>query len=301
MTRDYYIQKFKTMLRIRRLQPSTIETYVGCLAVYLEWCFSNQVIPEDVCDDALAQWLADTKSESLLRQRIGTIQNFYTHCLGIPYKLAHIPYPKRHDYKPDVLTRFEVEAIIGAIKNKKQKALVALQYYCALRVHETVKVKLTDFIKNYDTRLGCVVWDLKVRGKGGNDDIIPVQPEAIAYVEDYYNSLDNPPTEYLFEGQFRSYYSERSVQVIMKRVMAQLDIQKKGATHILRHSRATHLLQLGASTKHVQQLLRHRIIKTTERYLHLDKTDLRVAFTKCDRSFFSSVAELASAQKSLTA
>ena len=71
------------MLMIKRLQPNTIETYLGCLAVFLDWCFDNQVIPEDVCDDALAQWLAQTKSESLLRQRIGTIQNFYQFVLHI--------------------------------------------------------------------------------------------------------------------------------------------------------------------------------------------------------------------------
>lgn len=301
MTREYYLSKFKTMLMIRRLQPNTIETYMACLAVFLEWCFSNQVIPEDVCDDALAQWLAETKSESLLRQRIGTIQNFYTHCLGIPYKLAHIPYPKKHDYKPDILTRIEVETIVSAIKNKKQKAIISVQYYCAMRVHEVVKIKMTDFLKNYDARQGGFIWDLKIRGKGGSDDIIPVQPEAIFYIEDYYNSCDNPPTEYLFEGQFRSWYSERSVQIIMKRTMKQLGICKKGATHILRHSRATHLLQEGASVAHVQKLLRHKNIKTTQRYEHLDRNDLRVAFIKADKNFFSSVSQLPQFQKSLTA
>jgi len=78
----------------------------------------------------------------------------------------------------------------------------------------------------------------------------------------------------------------------MKRTMAKLGIKKKGATHILRHSRATHLLQEGASLKHVQQLLRHKSSKTTELYSHLVKHDLRIAFSKCDRNFFNSIEKL---------
>lgn len=280
------------MLKIRGLQPNTIHTYEGVLSVFLQFCFDGGIIPEDLSDDALGEWLAETKSESLLKQRIGTIQNFYQFVLGIPYKCANFPSPKKHYYKPDILTRFEVEAIFSSIKNKKQLALISLQYYCALRVHEVVKIKLSDFTKNYDTRTETFTWDLKVRGKGGHDEIIPVQPEAIKYIENYYNSLDGLPDNYLFAGQFAEFYSTRSVQIIMKRQMRKLYINKKGATHILRHSRATHLLQTGASLKHVQQLLRHKSSKTTEIYSHLDKHDLRIAFTKCDNTFFSSVEKL---------
>lgn len=286
MNIEHYLSRFKNILAIRRLQPNTIEAYLSCLRKFLVYCAENQVLPEDLSNEVLEAWLAATPSESLLRQRIGTIQNFYQHVLGIPYKLAHIPYPKKHDFKPDILSRIEVEMIIKSIKNKKQRAIIALQYYCALRVHEVVKIRLTDFIRDFDTESKRIIIDLKIRGKGGNDDIIPVQPEAIGYITDYYNSSAVKPTDYLFEGQFRGCYSERSVQEIMKRQMRELGIKASGATHILRHSRATHLLQSGASIRHVQKLLRHKNIKTTERYTHLGSGDLRNVFSECDERFF---------------
>lgn len=59
-------------------------------------------------------------------------------------------------------------------------------------------------------------------------------------------------------------------------------IIKQGSTHLLRHSRATHLIQSGASLRHVQLLLRHSSSKTTEIYTHLDKNDLRQAFSNVD-------------------
>lgn len=292
MTIEYYLSRFKNVLLIRRLQQNTIVCYLEVLKTFLKFCFDNGIIPEDLSDEALEQWLAQTKSESLLRQRIGTIQNFYQSVLGKPYALAHLRYPKRHHYKPDYLTFIETLAIIDSIKNKKQKALVACQYYLALRVFEVCKIKVSDFTKNYDSRFGGFIWDIKVMGKGGNEDILPVPNELIPFVEDYYSSLDDLPSDFLFPGQFKESYATGTVRVIMKRQMKMLGIKKKGATHILRHSRITHLLQSGASAIHVQKLSRHKNIKTVLTYEHLDKNDLRVAFSKCDKTLFSQIKEI---------
>ena len=52
------------------------------------------------------------------------------------------------------------------------------------------------------------------------------------------------------------------------------------STHSVRHSTATHLLDNGASVRHVQELLGHKNIETTVRYTHIQTDGLYKIFRK---------------------
>ena len=49
----------------------------------------------------------------------------------------------------------------------------------------------------------------------------------------------------------------------------------KASPHTFRHCCGTHLLRGGASIRHVQQLLGHRGLETTEIYTHVEIQDLK--------------------------
>ena len=78
------------------------------------------------------------------------------------------------------------------------------------------------------------------------------------------------PKEYLFEGQEGGVYSSRSAQKVFADAMKKAKVNKKVGIHGLRHSFATHLLELGTDTL-IQQLLGHIDLKTTMRYAYVSK------------------------------
>ncbi len=283
MTKEEYINEYKKLLTIKRFQPNTISTYLSCLRMFLNWCEEADIFPPNLTKSQLVDYLSNTESSSLLRQQIGTIGNFYDWVIGVPCICAGIPYPKKHTKLPDYFTPHELIRIFEAVKNDKQRLILKIQYALALRVHEVVKIKWTDFVQTYSHELKCLVYDLRIIGKGNYCDIVPVPSETITEITQILGN-NFGTSGYLFKGQFKDHYSERSVQAVIGRAMEQCGILKDGSTHLLRHSRATHLLQNGSSLRHVQMILRHKKSTTTEIYTHLSKMDLRMSILKSDNN-----------------
>jgi integrase/recombinase XerD len=107
------------------------------------------------------------------------------------------------------------------------------------------------------------------QSKGRKDRIVTIQPGIMQMMDIYYKCSIPRPKVYLFEGQKGDRYTTRSIQEVFSQAKNRAGITISCSTHSLRHSFATHMLEMGVDLRYIQEILGHANSKTTERYTHV--------------------------------
>lgn len=301
MDAETYVGRLDAFMFVSGLAKSSIGTYTSAIRSFL-YKHSAYNQPKDIPLTVIMDYLATIPGDHTRKGAICALKMFYADVVGQPQKMASVPTPEVAYTIPEYLTPEELCRLFQAARdNVKHEMALKMQYACALRVSELVRIRKNDFIKNIDPRTNKRVYDLHVHaGKGKKDRIVPVPDDTIEAIANYYNThTPKPIGQWLFDGMIykgepapRNHYSTRSMQEMIKAKLKLASITKDISTHGLRHSRATHLLQNGADIKFVKELLGHAKIETTERYLHLKTHDLRVSFNRADEFLHQQVPKL---------
>ncbi len=184
----------------------------------------------------------------------------------------------------DVLTPKEARRILesvdtGTACGYRDRTVLEVFYATGIRKAELLALRVQDV--NLEEEL------LRIeQGKGGHDRMVPLSRIACRFLESYLNAIR---PELLFGRTTDRLFLSARGKPLDKNVLSELVIQyaraakiKKHVTcHIWRHTCATHLLKNRANLRHVQEILGHRSLATTERYLHLTITDLKDAHRRC--------------------
>jgi integrase/recombinase XerD len=183
---------------------------------------------------------------------------------------------------PKTLSLEEVERLLSASGNdtpegSRDLAMLELLYATGMRVSELVSLNFDDV----DPAQGTV----RCLGKGSKERIIPVHQPALDAFEAYIlagrPSLVNKRSgRAVFLNRKGERLTRQGFWLILKELVQRAGIQKKITPHTLRHSFATHLLHGGAPLRHVQELLGHSSITTTQVYTHLTSEHVRAEYEK---------------------
>jgi len=294
------ISEFTAFLaKERNDSPHTVKAYARDVAEFAAFCGRYYGGPwswAGVDRLAIRGFLGSLEARGLARRSVArvlsalrTFYRFLNLTKGVqvnPAKSARTPKLERR--LPAYLDRAEIEQLFvvahdragaGGFPEIRDLAMLELFYSTGMRLSELTALN--------DRDVDLVVDQVKLRGKGKKERIVPLGSHAARAVRRYYRQRDAVLAALDGEGEgggavFVSRrgrrLSPRAIQLAMKRLLASLARGRDLHVHALRHSFATHLLDAGADLRAVQELLGHASLSTTQVYTHTSVERLKKVY-----------------------
>jgi len=291
----------------RNDSPHTVKAYARDVAEFAAFCGRYYGGPwswAGVDRLAIRGFLGSLEARGLARRSVArvlsalrTFYRFLNLTKGVqvnPAKSARTPKLERR--LPAYLDRAEIEQLFvvahdraagsggagagaGGFPEIRDLAMLELFYSTGMRLSELAALN--------DRDVDLVVDQVKLRGKGKKERIVPLGSHAARAVRRYYRQRDAVLAALDGEGEgggavFVSRrgrrLTPRAIQLAMKRLLASLARGRDLHVHALRHSFATHLLDAGADLRSVQELLGHASLSTTQVYTHTSVERLKKVY-----------------------
>ncbi len=302
-----HLKAFLAYLKLNRhVSPHTVRAYESDVTQYLAWVASDKdrkisaLTPADLDMTSVRSHMMDLnragKARSSVARKLSALRTFVKY-LRREDLIDHDPAamavaPKRDQTIPVHLSEPEITRLIetpnsGDPLGRRDRAILELFYASGLRLSELVEIDLEDL--NLSARM------VRVMGKGGKERILPFNQSATealrAWIKDRAGILQaprpkpqaqrrKPQADPLFVNYRGTRLTGRSVDRMLRRYVSLCSTRLGISPHALRHSFATHLLQRGADLRAIQELLGHSRLSTTQRYTHVNATQLIDVYRK---------------------
>lgn len=297
---DILVHRYLESLHIRNYSERTIEVYEGYLRIFRQYLEGQKI------DDLTAvtemnltayqrelfyrpTYKGTARTPTALNRALIVVKGLYRFLKaeGVVVRdpSMAIELSRRPQELPrNILTPKEAKKIVeqpdtATLIGYRDRTMLEVLYSTGLRKNELRKLKVEDV--KLDEGL------LFVRqGKGGKDRVVPLGQMACKYLENYIKAvrpevMRGKEHAELFLSSWGRPIGEGTVRWVVEKYAKLSGVKKHVTCHLWRHTCATHLVQNRANLRHVQQMLGHRSLATTERYLSLTITDLKEAHSKC--------------------
>ena len=297
-------KKLSDEITVRHYSPKTYKAYSTWVVKFQAFVKNkplDHLLVEDVKEFLTFLAVEQKVSASSQNQAFNALLFFFRNILKKEFgKVDGVVRAKRKPYIPVVLSREEVDLVIGKLRYP-YNLIAKLLYGCGLRLSECTNIRVNNL--NFDAMILTIH-----NGKGKKDRTLPL-PKALLFdlkkqidvvkrlhIEDrdnnyagvfmfnaiekkYKNAALEFPWQWLFPAKEltyvaktneyrRSHLHDRHVQKAIKSAVNRVQLTKRATPHTFRHSFASHLLQANYDIRTIQQMLGHSDVRTTMIYTH---------------------------------
>jgi site-specific recombinase XerD len=207
-----------------------------------------------------------------MRQEMASIDP--TEAMHTPKTKGRLPRPLDEQTVLTLVTTPDADA--PAWRQARDRAALEILYGSGLRVSEVCSLELQSMSSDKTT--------LRVMGKGSKERVVPLSAPATSAIAHWLTLRHEVANEASGNSLLLSARGKpvgrRDVARLLDEACERAGIVGGSHPHALRHSFATHLMDNGADTRSIQELLGHSDAATTQRYTHVSKERLRLAYTE---------------------
>jgi len=291
---EYLIQQFLSHMTARSYSLQTINTHRIALSQFGQW---SKNYPRKTADDYqrndleayqlyLYQYISPRSKKNLgintQLARLGCIARFFGWLcrssiiranpaadLDLPRKQApQLPKTLSCEQICQVMHYCDTKEVIGL----RNRCILELLYATGVRRSELVNLELGDV----DLQKATLIVR---KGKNGKSRVVPTGQRAaywlglyLQYAREKLAFLPNQTA--LFLSGYGEKISSGYLGAWVKKILKACNIKMNGSCHLFRHSCATHMHQNGAGIRHIQEILGHERLETTQIYTHLNISEL---------------------------
>jgi integrase/recombinase XerD len=299
--------RFREHLQLRQFAPGTLANYTAELAPFFAFLESHGLtslgeVTRSLVEDYRTHLFYATNagtdpkkhaqrlSVGTQARRLSAVKAFLRYLLAEGYLVADpaagVALPRTpQDLPRALLSEEETERLleapdVGTPLGLRDRAILEVLYGTGIRNGELVALTLEAVdLTRHELRIH--------RGKGDKSRVVPLGEEAEGWLEAYLatgrphllGQRSDPGAVFL---SWRGHPLRHSaVCALVVAALQAAGLEKKITPHGLRHGCATHMLRHGAGLRHLQALLGHEQVNTTQRYLQIEVTDLREVMNRC--------------------
>lgn len=223
---------------------------------------------------------------------VSTLRTFYRF-LSQRYGIAENPAaavrsPKMEKRLPSVLDRAQIEELFSLAETRaSQNSFMGLRDLAMLEAFYATGMRLSELTGLNLADVDLVSEQVKVRGKGRKERLLPLGSHALGALRRYYPLRERKLAarrdagrgeRAVFLSSRGTRLSPRGAQFVIRRFLNQITTGTGLKVHSLRHSFATHMLDAGADLRAVQELLGHASLSTTQVYTHTSVERLKKVY-----------------------
>ena len=253
-------------MQLHGYSANTQESYIRAVRLMTEYVHHG---PDKVTEEELRRYflyLTNEKkcSRSTTSVALCGIRFFYQNTLRRDWPVLRLMRPAPEYKLPVVLSREEVRRVLAEVRKPVYRVCLTTIYSCGLRLMEGAELR----VASIDSERMV----LTIHGKGKRDRQVALPEPTLRMLREFWKT--HRSSKWLFPARFElpvEPITGRSLQRAFYHAWNKTGIAKRAHVHSLRHSYATHLMEMGVHLRLIQDALGHRSPRTTAVYTHLTR------------------------------